>query len=101
LTSISTGGKYYWAKALSLKTGSSFAGVQFSTDGALLIAHCDGLSSNCIVVFNVSSGNILSARSYSAGGNNNFNNQIRSMTVSSGASPMAYVLSNYDIAGTG
>jgi hypothetical protein len=27
LTSISTGGKYYWAKALSLKTGTSLAGV--------------------------------------------------------------------------
>ena len=27
LTSISTGGKYYWAKALSLKTESTFAGV--------------------------------------------------------------------------
>jgi hypothetical protein len=27
LTSISTGGKYYWAKALSLKTDTSFYGV--------------------------------------------------------------------------
>jgi hypothetical protein len=27
LTSISTGGKYYWAKALSSKTGTSFFGV--------------------------------------------------------------------------
>jgi hypothetical protein len=27
LTSISTGGKYYWAKVLSLKTGTVFAGV--------------------------------------------------------------------------
>jgi hypothetical protein len=27
LTSISTGGKYYWAKALSLKTGTAFYGV--------------------------------------------------------------------------
>jgi hypothetical protein len=27
LTSISTGGKYYWAKALSSKTGTSFYGV--------------------------------------------------------------------------
>jgi hypothetical protein len=46
-------------------------------------------------VFNVSSGNILSARSYSEGGYVNYNNNIRSMTVSSGAFPMAYVLSNY------
>jgi hypothetical protein len=27
LTSISTGGKYYWAKALSLKLNQSFRGV--------------------------------------------------------------------------
>ncbi len=27
LTSISTGGKYYWAKALSLKTGTDLVGV--------------------------------------------------------------------------
>jgi len=46
----------------------------------------------------VSSGLILAARTYSAGGSFNFNNKIRSMTVSSGASPMAYVLSNYGTA---
>ena len=68
--------------------------MQFSTDGALLIAH--SYSSSCfIVVINVSSGNILSARSYSAGGNRNYNYLVKSMLVSSGASPMAYVLSNY------
>ena len=39
LTSISTGGKYYWAKVLSLKIGTSLRGVKFSTDGALLITH--------------------------------------------------------------
>jgi hypothetical protein len=37
----------------------------------------------------------MSARTYSGGGKNNYNLKIRSMTVSSGASPMAYVLSNY------
>jgi len=52
------------------------------------------------VVFNVSSGNILSARSYSTGGFGNYNYLIRSMTVSSGASPMAYVLSNYNVGGS-
>jgi hypothetical protein len=94
LTSISTSGKYYWAKALSEKIGPSFRGVEFSTDGALLIAH--GWSANSfIVVFNVSSGNVLSARTYSDGGNNNYNYLSRSMTVSSGAFPMAYVLSNF------
>jgi hypothetical protein len=66
LTSISGGGKYYWAKALSLKTGY-LSLVQFSTDGSLLIAHSYS-SSNYIVVFNVDSGKILSARSYSTGG---------------------------------
>jgi hypothetical protein len=46
-------------------------------------------------VFNVNSGKILSARSYSDGGDDNYKYRIRSMTVSSGYSPMAYVLSNY------
>jgi hypothetical protein len=46
-------------------------------------------------VFNVRSGNILSARSYSAGGLYNYNYRIRSMTASSGESSMAYVLSDY------
>jgi hypothetical protein len=39
----------------------------------------------------------MSARSYSAGGYYNYSNKIRSMTVTSGSSPMAYVLSNYDM----
>jgi hypothetical protein len=47
------------------------------------------------VVFNVSTGIMMSARNYSAGGHYIYHYQIRSMTVSSGASPMAYVLSNY------
>jgi hypothetical protein len=63
LQSISTGGKFYWAKALSLKTGNSLGGVQFSTDGALLIVHSSSASS-FIVVFSVTSGHVLSARSY-------------------------------------
>ena len=94
LHSISTGGKIYWAKALKLKTWNSIGGLQFSTDGSLLIVH--GFSySSFIAVFNVSSGIILSARSYSAGGYDNYNNKVKSMLLSSGASPMAYVLSNY------
>jgi hypothetical protein len=94
LTSISTSGKYYWAKALSLKIDSSFTGVEFSADGALVIAH--GYSENSFfVVFNVNSGNIMSARIYSDGGYNNYSELKRSMILSSGASPMAYVLSNY------
>jgi hypothetical protein len=51
------------------------------------------------VVFIVNSGKIFSARNYSTGGYLNYSNLIRSMTVSSGSSPMAYVLSNYN-AGT-
>ena len=39
LSSISTGGKYYWAKALSLKLGKAFLGVYFSSDGSIIIAH--------------------------------------------------------------
>jgi DNA-binding beta-propeller fold protein YncE len=64
MTSISTGGKYYWAKALSNKVDQGIHGVKFSTDGALLIAHNGFSSSNFIIVFNVRSGNILSARKY-------------------------------------
>jgi hypothetical protein len=69
LASISGGGKYHWAKALSLKLGTSLVTVEFSTDGSLLITHSGGSTINFIVVFNVNSGNILSARGYSAGGN--------------------------------
>jgi hypothetical protein len=93
LQSISTGGKFYWAKALSSKAGDSIRGVQFSNDGALLIVHSYSPSS-FIVVFRVSSGNVLTARTYSSDGYYNYNNLIKSMIVSSGASPMAYVLSN-------
>jgi hypothetical protein len=31
---------YYWAKVHSLKTSTYFYGVQFSTDGTLLITYC-------------------------------------------------------------
>jgi hypothetical protein len=46
------------------------------------------------VAFEVNSGKIISARKYSAGGYRNYEN-LRSMTLSSGSSPMGYVLSNY------
>ena len=67
LQSISTGGKFYWAKAFSLKVSTTIFGVQFSTNGAFLIVYSKS-SSSFIVVFSVSSGNVLSARSYSTGG---------------------------------
>jgi hypothetical protein len=69
-------------------------GVQFSTDGALLIVHGYS-SSSFIVVFDTSTGKILSARKYSDGRYYNYNNLVKSMLVSSGALPMAFVLSNY------
>jgi hypothetical protein len=46
-------------------------------------------------VFNTPNGKILSARQYSDGGSYNYNNLVKSMLVSSGSSPMAYVLSDY------
>ena len=94
MTSVAIPDYYYWAKVLSLKTSSSFVGVQFSTDGTLLIAHCSSIPS-FIVVFDVATGAVKSARNYSSGGTMNFNNHIKSMVISSGPSPMAYVLSNF------
>jgi hypothetical protein len=94
LHSISVSGKIYWAKAFESKW-SRINGVQFSTDGALLIVHSSSVYS-FIAVINTSTGNILSARTYSSGGYYNYNNLVKSMLVSSGASPMAYVLSNYE-----
>jgi hypothetical protein len=69
LASISGGGKFYWAKALSLKTSTTFVSLEFSTDGSLIITNGGGSLNNFLVVFNVNSGKILSARTYSAGGN--------------------------------
>ncbi len=93
MASIAIPDYYYWAKVLSLKTYNTFFGVQFSTDGALLIAHSYSIPS-FIVVFDVATGAVKSARSYSSGGTWNYNNYIKSMVISSGPSPMAYVLSN-------
>jgi hypothetical protein len=94
VTSIAIPDYYYWAKVLSLTHAtSSLYGVQFSTDGALLIAHCVSYPS-FIVVFDVATGAVKSARRYSSGGTWNYNNYIKSMVISSGSSPMAYVLSD-------
>jgi hypothetical protein len=65
LHSISVSGKIYWAKAFESKW-SRINGVQFSTDGALLIVHSSSVYS-FIAVINTSTGNILSARTYSSG----------------------------------
>lgn len=53
------------------------------------------------MIFNVKNGDILSARTYTAGVYRNFNYQIRSLIVSSGPLPMAYVLSNYRTSNAG
>jgi hypothetical protein len=62
---------------------SSLFGVQFSTDGALLIAHSSFSTNSYIIVFNVNTGNVLSARSYSDQGYDNYNFRIKSMILTS------------------
>jgi hypothetical protein len=92
---------YYWAKVHSFKTGSFFAGVKFSTDGTLLITHSHSTSTiNYIVVYDVVTGAVKSARSYSSGGYENYNRLTKSMVISSGPSPMAYVVSNFKTTST-
>ncbi len=99
MTSVAIPDYYYWAKVHSLKTSTEFNGVQFSTDGTLLITHSYS-SSSYIVVYDVATGAVKSARSYSSGGDLNYNRLIKSMVISSGPSPMAYVMSNINIAGS-
>ena len=64
VTSVAIPDYYYWAKVLHHKTSDKFYGVQFSTDGTLLIAHSYS-NSNFIIVFDVTSGSVKSARKYS------------------------------------
>jgi hypothetical protein len=64
----------YWAKYLlfeNLENGT-LAGVKFSTDGSLIITHSDALSSEIILIFNATDGNIITSRFYSEGGYYNF-----------------------------
>ena len=49
---------------------------------------------NFIVVLNVATGNVLSARVYTSGSIDIYNPRVKSILVSSGGFPMAYVLSN-------
>jgi hypothetical protein len=67
VTSIALPDKYYWAKVFLQKVSLSFFGVQFSNDGTMIIAH-SRFSTEYIVVFNASTGQILSARSYNSNG---------------------------------
>jgi len=62
VTSVAIPDYYYWAKVHSLKTSTVFVGVQFSTDGTLLITHSGLSSSNFIVVYDVVTGQVKSAR---------------------------------------
>jgi hypothetical protein len=68
VTSVAIPDTYYWAKVLSLKVPTSLYGVQFSNDGALLIAHSYWSTNEYIVIFNAVTGVVLSARSYSSNG---------------------------------
>lgn len=68
--------------------------MKFSTDGALLIAHSCWTNNNIITVFDASNGNVLTSRKFSTT-SDEFLSASKSIAVSSGASPMAYVLSNY------
>jgi hypothetical protein len=52
------------------------------------------------VVFNSFTGAVLSARSYSSNGVQNYHYLVKSMVISSGVSPMAYVLTNALIVST-
>jgi hypothetical protein len=69
-------------------------GVQFSSDGALLIGHSASTTS-FIVVFNSATGDIKSLRTYSTKNFYNYHYLVKSIIIGSGTTPMAYVLSKY------
>jgi hypothetical protein len=76
VTSIATSGMIYWAKALSSKSTTTINGVQFSTDGALLIAHSGESDPSFIVVFNSATGAVVSTRAYSTPSYYNYDKRI-------------------------
>jgi hypothetical protein len=85
LLSISKNSKIYWAKGFPLKIDHAIFGVQFSPDGVLLIAHSGFIpNDNFIIVLNVETGNVLSARVYTSGSINIYNYNVKSILVSSG-----------------
>lgn len=98
ILSISENSKIYWAKGFPEKLQSLIGAIKFSSDGQLLIAHSSGvpsaISDDFIVVMNVDSGKVLSARKYSTGTKDSYNSNVKSILLSSGSLPMAYVLSN-------
>jgi hypothetical protein len=85
--------EYYWSEVFSSMEGSEFAGLKFSTDGELLISHTWSASST-IIVLEVNTGRVLSARRVSSGAYYNYNFDIKSLLISSDNPKMAYVLSN-------
>jgi hypothetical protein len=52
VTSVAIPDTYYWAKVLSLKWDTALRGVQYSSDGTLLIAHSYYSTNEYIVIFN-------------------------------------------------
>ncbi len=52
------------------------------------------------MVLDVKTGAVLSARKYSSDGFENYNRLVKSIIISSGPSPMAYVLSEYKSSGS-
>ena len=80
LLSISKSSKIYWAKGFPLKIDHAIYGVQFSPDGVLLIAHSGFTpNDNFIVVLNVETGNVLSARVYTSGSIDIYNSNVKSI----------------------
>ena len=91
LASISIPDYYYWAKVFSHLGFCYFTGLQFSTDGSLLISvlNCNNEFKEVVVTMQVSSGVVLSAAtrpdSYSYNG-------FESIVVSSKTDPIGFML---------
>jgi hypothetical protein len=61
----------------------------------LIIAHSGWVTNgNFIIVVRVATGNIISARIYATGSYNTYSRDVKSILISSGSTPKAYVLSN-------
>jgi hypothetical protein len=58
MASVAIPDKYYWAKVHSHtnKIDTQFSGVQFSTNGTLLITHSSSKPSGFIVVYDTGTG---------------------------------------------
>ena len=58
-----------WGKYLKFSSSTNIfiSGVIFSTDGSLIISHSAGITSEIILIFNATDGNLLTSRSYTPG----------------------------------